>query len=329
MKSLREKDSKKKYLPWIEKYRPSNLDEIVGQNNNIECIEKLIKGESLPHLLFYGNSGTGKTSTILSIVKRLFGNKRGFTVMKLDASDDRGINSVRDEIKGFAEKKNIFNRGIKLIILDEADSMTFDAQFALRRIIEKYSDNTRFCFICNYENKIIPAIKSRCANFRFNPIDNNVIKKKLKEICKFENLKTEKKVLKSIGELSNGDLRKAINLLQSCSMRNNTITEKLIYETAGIPNKKEVDNIIKILTNKKLSFNETYEKLNKIFNEGYSVSVVLKKIFLQIYNSKKIVKSKNFSYLISDLADLESMVSKSTFGDLYFSALIAIFFKYR
>lgn len=329
MNSLREKDLKKKYLPWIEKYRPSNLDEILGQNNNIECIEKLIHGESLPHLLFYGNSGTGKTSTILSIVKRLFGNKRGFTVMKLDASDDRGINSVRDEIKGFAEKKNIFNRGIKLIILDEADSMTFDAQFALRRIIEKYSDNTRFCFICNYENKIIPAIKSRCANFRFNPINNNVIKKKLKEICKFENLKTEKKVLKSIGELSNGDLRKAINLLQSCSMRNNTITEKLIYETAGIPNKKEVDNIIKILTNKKLSFNETYEKLNKIFNEGYSVSVVLKKIFLQIYNSKKIVKSKNFSYLISDLADLESMVSKSTFGDLYFSALIAIFFKYR
>ena len=329
MKSIQEEDSKNKYLPWIEKYRPSNLDEIVGQNNNIECIEKLIQGESLPHLLFYGNSGTGKTSTILSIVKRLFGNKRGFTVMKLDASDDRGINSVRDEIKGFAEKKNIFNRGIKLIILDEADSMTFDAQFALRRIIEKYSDNTRFCFICNYENKIIPAIKSRCANFRFNPIDNNVIKKKLKEICKFENLKTEKKVLKSIGELSNGDLRKAINLLQSCSMRNNMITEKLIYETAGIPNKKEVDNIIKILTNKKLSFNETYEKLNKIFNEGYSVSVVLKKIFLQIYNNKKIVKSKNFSYLISDLADLESMVSKSTFGDLYFSALIAIFFKYR
>merc|ERR1711918_205757 len=115
--NLIEEESKKKYLPWIEKYRPKNLEEIVGQSNNIECIEKLIKGESLPHLLFYGNSGTGKTSTILSIVSRLFGNKRGFTVMKLDASDDRGINSVRDEIKGFAEKKNIFNKGIKLIIL--------------------------------------------------------------------------------------------------------------------------------------------------------------------------------------------------------------------
>ena len=327
--NLIEEESKKKYLPWIEKYRPKNLEEIVGQSNNIECIEKLIKGESLPHLLFYGNSGTGKTSTILSIVSRLFGNKRGFTVMKLDASDDRGINSVRDEIKGFAEKKNIFNKGIKLIILDEADSMTFDAQFALRRIIEKYSDNTRFCFICNYENKIIPAIKSRCANFRFNPIDTKIIKNKLKEICKKENLKTTSKVLKYIAELSNGDLRKAINILQSSSMRSKNITEKLVFETAGIPNKKKVENIIQILTNKKLSFNQVHNKLEEIFNEGYSVSVVLRKIFISIYENKKIAKSKNFSYLISELADLESMVAKSTFGDLYYSALIAIFFKYR
>ena len=98
--------------------------------------------------------------------------------MKLDASDDRGINSVRDEIKGFAEKMTINNKGIKLIILDEADSMTFDAQFALRRIIEKYSKTTRFCLICNYDNKIIPAIKSRCANFKFNPIKREFIEKK-------------------------------------------------------------------------------------------------------------------------------------------------------
>lgn len=327
--NLIEEEDKKKYLPWIEKYRPKNLEEIVGQTNNIECIERLIKGRSLPHLLFYGNSGTGKTSTVLSIVNRLFGKKRGFTVMKLDASDDRGINSVRDEIKGFAEKKNIFNKGIKLIILDEADSMTFDAQFALRRIIEKYSDNTRFCFICNYENKIIPAIKSRCANFRFNPIDTKIIKSKLKKICKKENLKTKSKVLKYVAELSNGDLRKAINILQSSSMRSKNITEKLVFETAGIPDKKKVKNIIKILTNKKLSFNQVHDNLKEIFNEGYSVSIVLKKIFLNIYEDKKISQSKNFSYLISELADLESMVAKSTFGDLYYCALIGIFFKYR
>ena len=139
----------------------------------------MIKSGSFPHLIFYGISGTGKTSTILSICRELYGKNKTLMVMKLDASDDRGINSVRDEIKGFAEKMTINNKGIKLIILDEADSMTFDAQFALRRIIEKYSNSTRFCLICNYDNKIIPAIKSRCANFKFNPINEIFIKKKL------------------------------------------------------------------------------------------------------------------------------------------------------
>jgi len=317
------------YLPWIEKYRPSNLKEIIGQHNNIECIEKLIYNNSLPHLLFYGNSGTGKTSTILSIVKKLFGKTKGFNVMKLDASDDRGINSVRDEIKGFADKKNIFNKGIKLIILDEADSMTYDAQFALRRIIEKYSDNTRFCLICNYENKIIPAIKSRCANFRFNPINIEIIKKHLQYICKKEKLVYTDKSLHIISELSNGDLRKAINLLQSLSMRNNKMNENLVYEMAGVPNNKIICKIIQILINKKLTFNQIHQKLNKIFNNGYSLSILLKKIFINIYQNEEIINSSNFPYLLSELADLESMVAISTFGDLYFSALISIFFKYR
>jgi replication factor C subunit 3/5 len=132
---------------------------------NIETIKKLLINCSLPHLLFNGLSGTGKTSTILALAKELYGNNIRLMVMKLDASDDRGINSVREDIKGFAEKTNMFQKGVKLIILDEADSMTFDAQFALRRIIEKYSKTVRFCLICNYENKIIPAIKIKMCKF--------------------------------------------------------------------------------------------------------------------------------------------------------------------
>ena len=166
-------------LPWVEKYRPTNINEIISHHQNITTIKKLLFGEALPHLLFYGSPGTGKTSTILALAKEIYGNNIRLMVMKLDASDDRGINSVREDIKGFAEKSNMFQKGVKLIILDEADSMTFDAQFALRRIIEKYSKSVRFCLICNYENKIIPAIKSRCANFRFNNIDNKYICEKL------------------------------------------------------------------------------------------------------------------------------------------------------
>jgi replication factor C subunit 3/5 len=180
------------YLPWVEKYRPQTIDEIISHDQNIEAIKKMLAGGSLPHLLFHGTPGTGKTSLILAIANELYGNSKNLMIMKLDASDDRGINSVREEIKGFAEKVNMFHKGVKLIILDEADSMTFDAQFALRRIIEKYSRTTRFCLICNYENKIIPAIRSRCANFRFSPISQIHVNKKLSYICEKENLTYEK-----------------------------------------------------------------------------------------------------------------------------------------
>ena len=146
-------------LPWVEKYRPKKLSSIVHHPNIIYALKKLIKKGQLPHMLFYGASGTGKTSTIMATAKKLYNEDISFMVLELNASDDRGINIVREEIKEFAESRNMFKTGIKLIILDEADSMTYDAQFALRRVIEKYSYNTRFCLICNYMNKIIPAIR--------------------------------------------------------------------------------------------------------------------------------------------------------------------------
>ena len=148
-------------LPWIEKYRPKNINDIISHDMNIETIKNLLIGGALPHLLFHGSPGTGKTSTIMALAKEIYGSNVRLMSLKLDASDDRGINSVREDIKGFAEKSNMFQKGVRLIILDEADSMTFDAQFALRRIMEKYSATIRFCLICNYENKIIPAIRSR------------------------------------------------------------------------------------------------------------------------------------------------------------------------
>ena len=129
-------------------------------------------------------------------------------VLLLDASDDRGISAVRDEIKGFAEKSHMFHKGVKLIILDEADAMTWDAQFALRRTIEKYSDNTRFCLICNYENKIIKPIRSRCANFHFSPIDELGIYKLLNKIVEKEEINLTKSCVKTISKISRGDLRR-------------------------------------------------------------------------------------------------------------------------
>lgn len=320
--------TKDKFLPWIEKYRPKSITEIISHDQNIKTIKSLLVGGSLPHLLFYGSSGTGKTSTILALAKEIYGENVRLMVMKLDASDDRGINSVREDIKGFAEKSNMFQKGVRLIILDEADSMTFDAQFALRRIIEKYSTTIRFCLICNYENKIIPAIRSRCANFRFNNIDTYHISLKLQEIIKNENINIEGNVLETISTLAKGDLRKAINLLQSTFMQSKTITPKLCYETSGVPSSEEVTKILSVLLDTNIDFNSANNTImDLITNQGYSLSLILRELIVELLN-KDLQNTKNIPNIISELSDLENMVTKSTFGDIYITALVGIFKKY-
>jgi replication factor C subunit 3/5 len=313
------------YLPWVEKYRPQKIDEIISHDQNIETIKKMLEGSSLPHLLFHGTPGTGKTSLILAIANELYGNQKNLMIMKLDASDDRGINSVREDIKGFAEKSNMFQKGVRLIILDEADSMTYDAQFALRRIIEKYSTTIRFCLICNYENKIIPAIRSRCANFRFNNIDNIHICSKLTQIVNNEKLNVEPHVINIIATLGKGDLRKSINLLQSISMQTDLINDKICYETAGVPSNSEIKEIISILCNTNYDFNYSYNTVTPLIkNQGYSLSIVLRELIIELLNQSLSIKMPQ---ILSELSDLENQVSKSTFGDIYITSLIGIFKK--
>lgn len=319
-------------LPWVEKYRPSNLKEIVGQDKIINSLTSIFNGGSFPHLLFYGGSGSGKTSTILAVLNDYFEKKKKLMVLRLDASDDRGINSVREEIKGFAEKKNIFSKGIKVIILDEADSMTFDAQFALRRIIEKYSSTTRFCLICNYDNKIIPAIKSRCAEFKFNPIDKNIIKNRLIYISEKEEIKYDENSLDIINNIAKGDLRKAINLMQSASISSKNgkkkLSEKLCYDVAGFPKPSEISEITDLLIDDSRSLEECSKLINKIvLDNGYSISIILKEVVDLIVNkiSNSELEASNYAYILSGLSNLENKVSKSTFGDIYLSMMISIF----
>lgn len=172
--------------PWVEKYRPSSLDDLIAHQEIISTLNRLINAQKLPHLLFYGPPGTGKTSMIIAIARRLYGKNYGSMVLELNASDDRGIDVVRNQIKEFAGTKKLFSQGVKLIILDEADSMTNDAQFSLRRVIEKYTKNARFCLICNYVSKIIPALQSRCTRFRFAPLDESQVSGRVKHIAELE-----------------------------------------------------------------------------------------------------------------------------------------------
>ena len=317
---------KKKFLPWVEKYRPVNLSDIISHKHIIKSLKEIIKNGSLPHLLFHGTPGTGKTSTILSIVKKIYGSSEKFMVLELNASNDRGISSVRRDIKGFAESNNMFNQGVKLIILDEADSMTYDAQFALRRIIEEYSSNVRFCIICNYINKIILAIRSRCMLFRFSPIPIDESITILKKICTEEKIKYDIKVLKTIIKISRGDLRKTINLLQAISVENKDISCMSGYKLKDLPNPKQIDTIFKKLINPDKKFNYCVNKINELIEKnGYSLNSIITELYYCICNNLPTLKSENIGKYLIELADLEFKLVSSTFDDIYIGSLVSIF----
>lgn len=214
----------------VEKYRPATLADVSGHQDILATINKFVDSNRLPHLLLYGPPGTGKTSTILALARRIYGaeNVRQM-VLELNASDDRGIDVVREQIKTFASTKQIFSLGVntakaggssiaayKLIILDEADAMTNTAQMALRRIMEKYTANTRFCIIANYSHKLSPALLSRCTRFRFSPLKERDIRVLVDKVIEEENVKILPEATDALVRLSKGDMRRALNVLQAC-----------------------------------------------------------------------------------------------------------------
>lgn len=209
--------------PWVEKYRPRTMDEVAFQFEVVEVLRKCIQGSDMPHLLFYGPPGTGKTSTILALSRELFGPElMRERVLELNASDERGIDVVREKVKSFAQTtvsaqpvKGFPCPPYKIIILDEADAMTKDAQTALRRTIEQYSKVTRFCLICNYISRIIEPLASRCAKFRFKPLSPPTLLQRLEHVVVQEGVSCSPEILEQLVPLCNGDLRSAITCLQS------------------------------------------------------------------------------------------------------------------
>nr|XP_053628231.1 replication factor C subunit 5-like isoform X3 [Cherax quadricarinatus] len=218
-----------------------------------EIVERFIDEDHLPHLLFYGPPGTGKTSTILACARKLYAPKEfSSMVLELNASDDRGIGVVRQQILSFASTRTIFKSGFKLVILDEADAMTNDAQNALRRVIEKFTDNVRFCLICNYLSKIIPAIQSRCTRFRFGPLSSDQILPRLNYVIEQEKVAVTDDGRKALLALSGGDMRRVLNILQSTSMAYKEVTEDNVYTCVGHPLRSDITNIINWMLNEQL-----------------------------------------------------------------------------
>ena len=248
--------------PLFEKYRPTNIDDLILSNLNKTLINNLINNyDNFPNLLLYGPPGTGKTSCVSNILKIIYKKNYSSMVLELNASDDRNIKVVRENIKDFAmtncnmltnNKYFLTNNDFikfKVVVLDEIDSMTQDAQFCLRRIMETHIENVRFVFICNYVNKVIPAIQSRCCRLKFFHLNNVEAISRLKYICNIEKINVPDDSLQLLLKISNNDLRKVLNIIQNISYYNKNINNELIYLNTGFPIEKYLINIFDIFLN--------------------------------------------------------------------------------
>lgn len=313
------KRRRRKEVSWVDKYRPKKLSDVAYQYEVTKMLKQTIKTGELPHLLFYGGSGTGKTSTILAISRELYGPKRVHErVIELNASDERGINIVRKKIITFAKTSvgtadpDYPSPPYKIIILDEADAMTVEAQSALRKVMEEYSEITRFCFICNYINKIIEPIVSRCMPFRYKPIADKVMTKSLHHIAKNEKMEYEDKWIDIITNISDGDMRKSILLLQNLNymkkLKPDLNTDDVYELVNSVPN-----NIItKIWEECKKPLNDkTIFKIRartrNIKRLGYPINNILDRLLHCVLNDKDFSDIKK-AKINMQLAKTETML---------------------
>jgi DNA polymerase III delta prime subunit len=290
------------YIPWLEKYKPNNFSSF--KINNL--LLKNYSNNYFNNCILYGSPGVGKTTFIHLLTEKMYHKDDiKLNVLSLNASDERGINSVRNKIKTFAKKSVYGNYKFKIIILDEADSLTYEAQTALRRIIEIYSKNTRFCFICNYDNKIINPIKSRCNIIKFNNFSNKYIKNFLINIIKNENINQNFiQFIDIILEISNNDLRKSIIYLETITKLNiNLVNNKIIYELFNILNQNYLKENLKNI--KELS------DINKNINNFNSFSLKdLINIFCDFIIDIDINDEKKYKFLIL-LSEIDNIKNKN------------------
>jgi replication factor C small subunit len=230
---------------WIEKYRPQKLDDIVGQDEIVERLSSYVKSGNLPHLLFTGSAGVGKTTAAVTLAREFFKDSWQMNFRELNASDERGIDVVRNQIKQFARTTPLGDATFKILFLDEADALTTDAQAALRRTMESYAQTCRFILSCNYSSKIIDPIQSRCAIYRFKPLAEAAVQEEVHRIAKKEGLTITKEAMDAIVYIAQGDMRKAINALQGAAIISNKIDDKMVYAITSTARPDEIDDLLK------------------------------------------------------------------------------------
>jgi len=307
---------------WTEKYRPSNLSEVVGQTPITDRLKNYVKERSMPHLLFAGPAGTGKTTCALALAKELFGELWKHNLHELNASDERGIDVVRGKIKEFARTAPLGEDGFKIIFLDEADALTGAAQAALRRTMEKYSRTCRFVMSCNFSSKIIDPIQSRCAVFRFRPLKAEDVERYLKFVAVKEELNIDKEAYESLSYLAQGDLRRAINGLQMAAAANVDITPDVVYQAVAAARPEEVKEALEMSLNN--NFAGARERLDTLqITYGLAGEDVLRQMHRTVRDLE--VPDTIKVQMIEKLAEADFRLSEGANSRIQIEAVIANF----
>ncbi|CAM2119341.1 replication factor C subunit 4 isoform X1 [Caretta caretta] len=320
-----------KPIPWVEKYRPKCVDEVAFQEEVVAVLKKSLEGADLPNLLFYGPPGTGKTSTILALARELYGPELfRQRVLELNASDERGIQVIREKVKIFAQLTVSGSRSdgkvcppFKIVILDEADSMTSAAQAALRRTMEKESKTTRFCLICNYISRIIEPLTSRCSKFRFKPLTDKIQQQRLLAVSEKENVQVSNEAVSCLVKVSEGDLRKAITFLQSATRLTGgkEISEKVVTEIAGVVPKETIDGLLSACQSGSFEKLETVAK--NLINEGYAVAQLINQLHDDIVEREDLPDQQK-SVIAEKLAEVDKCLTDGADEYLQLISLCAV-----
>lgn len=306
---------------WTEKYRPVGLKEIVNQKHVIDRLKEFVKNKSVPHMLFAGPPGVGKTASAIALAKDLYGESWHQNFSELNASDDRGINVVRTRIKEFARIKPI-NAPFKIIFLDESDALTSDAQQALRRTIEQYSSSCRFILSCNYSSKILSPIQSRCSVFRFKPLGKDDVSKYLDKIIKGEKLKVDSSALDAIFELSKGDMRRAVNLLQASASLGGKILDDTVYDVASQAKPKDIKTMLDFVVNG--DFKSSRKKLHElILKQGLAGEDIISACHREVYNLE--IPEEKKVELVSQIGEYDFRISEGGDPIIQLESMLANF----
>lgn len=324
-KDITSKNAKLPEKPWIEKYRPQALNDVVSHIHIIKALKKFVKTKNLPHMILFGPPGTGKTSSIVACAKELYGDSMCVMCIEINASEERGVDIVRNRIVQFVSGQNMYvsqkENLLKLVILDEADSMTDDAQIMLRTVIEKYSNVARFCLICNYLRKIHSSILSRCKQFRFAPLSVEHIKERLIYVCQEEKIKITEDGTNEIIRKSNGDMRKVLNILQTVNISEHTINKDIVNTCLCSIKSEDVDKIIHTLI--KDDVNASYNLISRyIREEGYSLTEILYDISRKIFDTIKDIQNVNDDLKKLDINILSRLIEQ--LGKIEFGSLLNV-----